>query len=100
MPSEPKTTDFLKLTVDEQVDLINKVLEPEVYPALEMDGGGMEIMDIQGAKIFIQYRGACGGCPVSETATGPFIEKVLQTQIDPRIEVVIIHADEPMETEA
>lgn len=86
-PQAPQKPDFLKLSVDEQVKLIQDVLEPEVMPALRMDGGGLEIMDIEGADILIRYYGACGGCPISETATLPFIEYTLQEKVDPRIRV-------------
>lgn len=85
-----KEIDFLKLSIDDQVRLIDEALEPEVYPALEMDGGGMEIMDIEKTTIMIRYYGACGGCPIGETATLPFIERTLQAQVDPRINVVLV----------
>lgn len=85
-----KKTDFEKLGVDEQVRLIDKILSEQVYMALEMDGGGMEIMDIEGTDILIRYYGACGGCPISESGTLVFIQQTLQEQIDPRIQVKIV----------
>ena len=88
--------DFTRLTIDEQVQLINDALEPEVYPALQMDGGGLEIMDIQGTDVLIQYYGACGNCSIGETATLPFIEQTLQAQIDPRIKVIMTNRSEDM----
>ena len=85
-------TDFSKLSIDDQIRLVNEALEVEVYPGLAMDGGGLEIMDIQGYDVHIQYRGACGSCAIGETATLPFIEKTLQTQVDPRIKVIVTNA--------
>ena len=82
--------DFLSLELDEQVSLIDEVLSEQVYMALEMDGGGMEIMDIEGTDILIRYHGACGGCPISESGTLVFIEQTLQMRIDPRIKVKIV----------
>lgn len=82
--------DFLTLTVDEQVNLINEALSEQVYMALEMDGGGMELMDIEGADVFIRYHGACGGCPISESGTLVFIQQTLQDKIDSRIQVKIV----------
>lgn len=82
--------DFLDLSVDEQVTLINEVLSEQVYMALEMDGGGMEIMDIEGTDVLIRYYGACGGCPISESGTLVFIQQTLQDRIDPRIQVKIV----------
>jgi len=82
--------DFLSLAVDEQVQLIDEALSEQVYMALEMDGGGMEIMDIEGTDILIRYHGACGGCPISESGTLVFIQQTLKDKIDPRIEVKIV----------
>lgn len=82
--------DFLALSVDEQVQLIDEVLSEQVYMALEMDGGGMEIMDIEGTDILIRYHGACGGCPISESGTLVFIQQTLKDRIDSRIEVKIV----------
>ncbi len=82
--------DFSKLDIDDQVDLINEALEPEVYPALQMDGGGMEIMDIEKNTVMIRYYGACSGCHIGYTATLDFIEQTLQSQIDKKIKVEVV----------
>ena len=82
--------DFLKLSVDEQVKLVNEALKDEVLPALEMDGGGLEIMDIDGTNVLIQYYGACGGCPMATTGTLLFIQNTLQQKVDERIEVHVV----------
>lgn len=82
--------DFLKLGIDKQVSLINDALSEQVFMALEMDGGGMEIMDIEGTDVLIRYYGACGGCPISESGTLVFIQQTLQQKVDPRIQVKIV----------
>lgn len=83
-------TDFLKLGIDDQVLLVNEALSEQVYMALEMDGGGMEIMDIEGADVLIRYYGACGNCPIAESGTLMFIQNTLQEKVDPRIQVKIV----------
>lgn len=98
MPTSKKTTkeknDFLKLDIDEQVRQINQALSEQVYEALEMDGGGMEIMDITVIKnsmqVLITYYGACGGCHLATTGTLEFITQTLREKLDPRIEVVVV----------
>ncbi len=82
--------DFLKLGIDDQVLLVNEALSEQVFMALEMDGGGMEIMDIEGTDVLIRYYGACGNCPISESGTLMFIQKTLQEKVDPRIQVKIV----------
>ncbi|PIZ70662.1 hypothetical protein COY07_06280 [Candidatus Peregrinibacteria bacterium CG_4_10_14_0_2_um_filter_43_11] len=85
-----KKTDFLKLSIDDQVEAVHNALSDEVYPQLEMHGGGMEIMDIEGTDVLIRYYGACGHCPISESITLPFIEETLQKKVDSKIKVVIV----------
>ena len=82
--------DFLKLSLDDKVNVVNEALSEQVFMALEMDGGGMEIMDIEGTDILIRYYGACGGCPISESGTLVFIQNTLQEKIDSRIQVKIV----------
>ena len=82
--------DFLDLGIDDQVLLINEALSDQVYPALEMDGGGLEIMDIEVADVLIRYFGACGNCPISESGTLMYIQTTLQNKVDPRIQVKIV----------
>ncbi len=82
--------DFTKLDIDEQVNLINEALEPEVYPVLMSHGGGMEIMDIEGTNVLVRYFGACGGCPIAMEGTLDFIEFTLQSQVDPRLKITIV----------
>ena len=83
-------TDFISLSIDEQVKLVHEALKDEVYEALAMDGGGLEIMDIEGPTVMIRYYGACGGCHIGQTGTLDFIEHTLKSQVDPRIKVVIV----------
>lgn len=82
--------DFLKLGIDDQVLLINEALSGQVYTALEMHGGGMEIMDIEKTDVLIRYYGACGNCPIGESGTLMFIQNTLQEKVDPRIMVRIV----------
>jgi Fe-S cluster biogenesis protein NfuA len=84
-----KKIDFGKLPVKKQVALVHKALEEEVYSAMAMHNGGLEIMDIQGMEVHIRYQGACVDCPMAETGTLMFVEYTLQEKIDPGIKVKI-----------
>ncbi len=87
---EDKKVDFIDMDVDDQVNLINEALEHQVYEALAMDGGGMDIMDIEGYDVMISYSGACGNCHISTSGTLYFIEQTLQEKVDPKIKVVVV----------
>ena len=82
--------DFFELTIDEQVNAVNEALKDDVFPVLHSDGGGLEIMDIEGRNILVRYYGACSGCPMATTGTLAFIEKTIQDNVDERLQVKII----------
>jgi Fe-S cluster biogenesis protein NfuA len=69
--------------------VVEKSLE-KVMPMLELDGGGMKLLDIKGGKVFIQLQGACVGCSASNQTVKYGIERQLRMDIHPEIEVINI----------
>ena len=67
---------------------INKLLDNRVRPALAGDGGGLQVMGIEGYTVKIHYQGACGSCPTAISGTLMAIEGLLKRDIHPAIEVV------------
>jgi Fe-S cluster biogenesis protein NfuA len=72
------------------LDRINQVLNEKVRPGLAMDGGGLEVLGLNGRQLLISYQGACGSCPSSLAGTLMAIEHMLKEEIDPEIEVVSV----------
>jgi NFU1 iron-sulfur cluster scaffold homolog, mitochondrial len=68
---------------------VEDMFDERVRPALSMDGGGIEIVSINGKRVLVNYQGACGTCPSSLTGTLVGIENLLQT-VDPEIELVAV----------
>ena len=64
------------------------MLDSRVRPALAGDGGGLEVLGLDGFKVMIKYQGACGSCPSSINGTLRAIEGLLRRDINPAIEVV------------
>lgn len=71
----------------ELLSRINEVLDDSVRPALAGDGGGLEIVGLEGYNLTIFYQGACGTCPSSIAGTLGAIENLLRMSVDPRITV-------------
>jgi len=59
-PSVPK-----KLTNLQKIALIQEIIEKEIRPALQADGGDIDLLDIDGSKVLIALRGMCTGCVMS-----------------------------------
>ncbi|MCU0364444.1 MAG: NifU family protein [Ignavibacteriaceae bacterium] len=67
---------------------INQLLDQKVRPALAGDGGGLQVLGIDGFTVKIRYQGACGSCPSSITGTLMAIEGLLKRDVNPSIHVV------------
>jgi NFU1 iron-sulfur cluster scaffold homolog, mitochondrial len=78
---------YHKLSDDEKVIIVEAVLDESVRPALANDGGGLEVIEVDGQIVRIRYQGACGGCPSSTGGTLRVIENHLRSQLDPNIKV-------------
>ncbi len=72
------------------LDHINQVLDEKVRSGLAMDGGGLEILGLDGKRLTISYQGACGSCPSSTYGTLMAIESMLKAEVDPELEVVAV----------
>ncbi len=70
------------------LDKINAILDEKVRPALAGDGGGLNILGLEGLTLKIHYQGACGSCPSSTTGTMTAIQNLLKKEVDPGIQVV------------
>jgi len=78
-------------TGDGDPELMQKImdlLEDRVMPALAGDGGGLEILGLDGKTLSIRYQGACNSCPSSIAGTLTAIENLIHTEIDDTVQVV------------
>ena len=78
---------YPQLSDDEKVIIVEAVLDSSIRPALANDGGGLEVIEVDGSIVRIRYQGACGGCPSSTGGTLRAIENHLKFQLDPEIKV-------------
>ena len=85
---EEKETQALKEDNDDLLKQVNDLLDQKVRPALAGDGGGLEVLGIDGFTVKIKYQGACGSCPSAISGTLMAIEGLLRRDINPAIEVV------------
>ncbi|MDD2851049.1 MAG: NifU family protein [Desulfuromonadaceae bacterium] len=65
-----------------------KVLE-EVRPALQADGGDVELVDVtEDGTVQVRLKGACGSCPMSTMTLKMGIERAMKEKIPGVKEVV------------
>ena len=76
-----------KLTNIQRMRLIEEVLEKEIRPRLQLDGGDIELADIEGLVVSVTLRGHCVGCPASQATVHGTVERILRDKVDPEIQV-------------
>jgi len=65
---------------------VEKVLN-RIRPALQADGGDVELVDVEGGVVKVRLTGACGGCPMATMTLRNGIEAALKEEI-PAVERV------------
>ena len=53
----------------------------EVRPALQRDGGDVELIDVVDGVVQVELQGACRGCPMSQMTLAFGIERMLKAKI-------------------
>lgn len=65
-----------KLTNLQKIALIQDILEKEIRPRLQADGGDLELIDIDGNKVIVALRAMCVGCPMGGVTISGIEEKL------------------------
>ena len=60
----------------------------QVRPALQADGGDVELVDVNEGVVSLRLKGACGGCPMAAMTLKHGIERILKEQL-PEIKEVL-----------
>lgn len=84
-PADTEEKPFESLTIVEKIKRIEKVLEEDVRPQLNMDGGNVELIDVSGAVVKVRLLGMCSGCLAADATLKGFIEKTLKEKLDASI---------------
>jgi len=66
---------------------IDTVLD-QIRPNIQMDGGDIELVNVENGIVYIKLHGACVGCPASIFTLKLGIEEALKEQISEVIEVI------------
>jgi len=65
---------------------VEKVLG-KIRPALQADGGDVELVEVDGGVVKVRLTGACSGCPMASITLKNGIEALLKEEI-PAVERV------------
>lgn len=76
-----------KLSNLQKIKMIEEVIDREVRPQLKKDGGDIELIDVDGDKVTIAFRGMCVGCRSAAFTRHGFIEAKLREFVSPSLTV-------------
>jgi len=71
----------------QRINRIQEVLTTEVKPLLQADGGDVELVDVDGKRVLVAFRGHCAWCPVSDVTLKGAVQAKLRELVDPDIVV-------------
>lgn len=67
---------------------IEKIMDEHIRPALQKDGGDVEIVDIRDALVYCRLQGACANCIGASQTLKLFVEQTLKGEVDERVRVI------------
>jgi Fe-S cluster biogenesis protein NfuA len=70
-------------------DKVEKALRT-IRPALQRDGGDVEIVDVADGVVKLRLTGACGGCPMATMTLKHGVERAIREEVPEVTEVVAV----------
>jgi NifU-like protein len=80
---------WAELSLTKKLAVIEQVINQDVRPYIELDGGGVEVINlIENREVIISYQGNCTSCFSSTGATLSYIQQILRSKVCADIIVV------------
>ena len=75
--AEPAKPVKKALTMLQKIKLIEETIEKNIRPMLRQDGGNIDLIDVEGNRVLVAFRGACAQCRMAEVT----MKDVVQAQL-------------------
>ena len=76
---------------------VQEILDDDVRPALQMDGGDIELVKVENENIYVRLVGACSTCPSSVMTMRMGVENLLREEF-PSLNELVEVTDEAQES--
>ena len=77
-----------KVTNLQKIAMIQEIVEKEIRPLLQADGGDVELVDVEGDRVIVSLRGVCAGCLMADVTVNN-IEKKLKELVSDELHVEV-----------
>jgi len=76
-----------KMTNIKKIQLIQQTINEQIRPTLRADGGDIELLDVDGNKVIVAFRGMCAQCKISEFTMRDVVQAKLREFVSDEITV-------------
>jgi len=76
-----------KLTNIKKIQLIQQTINEQIRPTLRADGGDIELIDVDGDKVIVAFRGMCAKCKMAEFTMKDVVEAKLREFVSDKLYV-------------
>ncbi len=87
VPAPKDATPGGTMTNLRRIRLVEDVIANEIRPILRKDGGDIELVDVDGKKVLVAFRGNCAWCRTREFTADSTVGAKLRELVDPDIVV-------------
>ena len=77
-PAPVQEDSFDSLSLVKKILRVQEVIDKEIKPALERDGGSIELIDLEGKVVHVRLKGMCAACPNASLTLKKLVEGKLQ----------------------
>ncbi len=74
---EKKKENYKNMTTIQKIKAIEDIINKEIRPLLQQDGGDIELIDLEGNVIKVSPRGVCASCPSIHFTLRELVQKKL-----------------------
>lgn len=71
-----------------RMQLVEETIQNVIRPVLMRDGGDIELIDIDGKKVYVALRGHCAHCVISDVTMKNLVEDKLREFVENDIEII------------
>ncbi len=82
-----QTDDFQNLSTVQKILKIQQILDSEIKPMLEKDGGSLELVDLSGNKVKVRLQGHCSNCPSADVTLRYVVQDKLRELLSSELTV-------------
>ena len=83
----PSAAPKKRMTNIERIRRVEEIINTDIRPMLQADGGDIELVDVDGTRVQVAFRGSCAWCRMRDYTMDGTVGAKLRELIDPDITV-------------